>query len=426
MKYNYVVAGVIFCFVLFAPYGTLAQDTSKTDSTSQTLQQVLREHRYPITVNDNKLGGKGGRWLVQQAKKATIVTIGETHASREIPELMNMLFQELQRADEMDYLAVEASPWTVKQMTQKLRQSRGAYNGFIEEYPNAVPFYNFQAERDLIAEFVQDSDAKLPLWGMDQIFVFSTKLVLDRLQALAPTNGVEKIIQKIRDAAQSKKVDDARHKKSPAGIPTPISIFEPVTFDTLKKHYEGIIEAQQLLEEVSKSIKIYQLNDTNNYVSNQIRAKYMRNNLHDSTKEAISNLEKVPQIVIKTGGRHAVRGMTANNALDVGNLAIALAEYSNRTAFNVGIFCGPGSEMTTFPAQTTSCWEAYKNSLGEEFGNLSQKQTNIFDLSEVHRLLHEGKIRAEPQLEELIWGFDAVVFVPNASAAEHIASPVKQ
>ena len=426
MKYKSLVFGVIFCLGSLFIDSVRAQDTTKTDSTSQTLQEILRENRYPVTVTDGKLKGEGGRWLIERSKEATVVTVGETHASREIPELMNALFTELQEAGEMDHLALEVSPWTVQQMTQKLRQSESAYNSFIEEYPNAVPFYNLQAERDLIAEFVKGSDAKSPLWGMDQIFMFSTNLVLDRLKTLAPTNNVEDMIKKIRDAAQSKKADDPRLKKLPAGIPTPISAFDPVTFDTLKQHFTGIPEAQQLLDELAKSIKIYRLNDTNNYASNQIRAKYMRNNLHDSTKEAIYNSEDDPQIVIKTGGRHAARGITANNALDVGNLAVALAEHMDGTAFNVGVFCGPGSEMTTFPAKKTSCWQAYKSSLGEEFGNLSQEQTMLFDLSEIHRLLHENKLKVDPQVEELIWGFDAVVFVPNASAAQHVASPVKK
>jgi hypothetical protein len=122
-------------------------------------------------------------------------------------------------------------------------------------------------------------------------------------------------------------------------------------------------------------------------------------------------------VAIKVGGRHAYRGLTPNNALDVGNLAVALAERSGNTALNVMVVCGPNSTARDYPSGTSDCWAQHRAPLASA---LSDGPT-LFDLTALHPLLHEGSLQPPPKLERMLWAFDAVVVVPNAQPASLIA-----
>lgn len=422
MKIKQLALGIVSIFLISGINSSHAQKTTESDSTKITLEQVLEANRYPIGFNEEGLTGEGGQWLRQKAREATIVSLGEMHLTKEIPLMMTALMKDLQRAGEFDHLAIEASPWTTEQMTKKLRKGEEAYDNFIKQYPFTVPFYNFTNERDLLLQAVKGNKHDDPLWGLDQIFAFSTNLALDRLEALASTDEAKNAIQKVRKAGRDKSADDPRLKKYSTGITTPISAFDPTTFDTLQSYFAGNSEAQTILEELSQSITIYRTNDTDNYRSNQLRARYLRNNLRNHVQKAQQS-GKTPQILIKMGARHIYRGMTPNNALDVGNLAVSLARGMGGEALNVAILCGPNSRMTAFPTREANCSAGY---LDDSLKTLITDQAVLFDLSQVHRKLHEGAFNPSPKLEKFLWGFDAAVFIPNATPAKPIFRSVEK
>ena len=416
MKIKQLALGIVSIFFIVGINSSYAQETAEPDSSKITLKQVLQANRYPIGFNEQGLTGEGGQWLRQKAREATIVSLGEMHLTKEIPAMMTALMKDLQRADEFDHLAIEASPWTTEQMTKKLRKGEEAYDNFIKQYPFTVPFYNFTNERDLLLQAVKGNKHEDPLWGLDQIFAFSTNLALNRLEALASTDEARAAIHRVRKAGKDKSADDPRLEKYSTGITTPISAFETVTFDTLQSYYVGNSEAQTILEELSQSITIYRTNDTDNYRSNQLRARYLRDNLRNHVQKAQKSGE-TPQILIKMGARHIYRGMTPNNALDVGNLAVTLARGMEGEALNVAILCGPNSKMTAFPTREANCSAGY---LDDSLKTLIKDQAVLFDLAQVHRKLHEGAFEPNAKLKDFLWGFDAVVFIPNATPAKPI------
>jgi hypothetical protein len=395
-----------------------AQSPSEPD-TSLTLEEALRRNRYPLRVENDSLRGEGGAWLVEQAEEATVVTLGESHGTKEIPAVMGALFRELQRAGELDHLALEISPWTAALMTDRLRAEPGAYTSFIKEHPASIPFYFLKPERDLVQNFVQNSEAERPLWGLDQIFAFATTIALNRLAELAPTPDARSAVQHVRAAGKGDSLNAEALPKLPPAMPTPLMAYPPAAFDTLRSHFSEVPEARRLLDEITTSIPIYRINDTDNYRSNQMRARYLRRNLLSSFTRAQQTKKDPPQVAIKVGGRHAYRDRTPNNALDVGNLAVALAEETGGTALNVGVFCGPNSSYRDFPAGTSDCWSetrsVFKPALNDE--------PALFDLTALHPLLHDGTLDPNNGVERLLWAFDAVVLIPNASPSSYIAPP---
>lgn len=403
------------------PGQAVAQDGPETDSLG--LEEALRKHRHPIRLKDGALRGEGGKMLREQAAEATVTVLGESHGTEDIPALMGALLGTLQARGELDSLALETSAWTTARMADSLQKGRAAYNRLVGAYPEAIPFYNLRPERDLIADFVRRSEKARPLWGLDQIFAFAGRFAFDRLETLAPSARAQQSIERIRDAGAEKTADDPRLQKLPPSVPTPITVSPPATFDTLRSPFNRSAEARALLDELSISTEIYRLNDTDNYRSNQIRARYLRKNLRKRTEQTRVHSEAPVQIAIKAGGFHAFRGITPNNALDVGNLATHLAQEQGGEAFNVAFLCGPRSEARAFPDRATECWP---DRLGETFRALAEKPPDeapawLFELQALRPLLHEGTLHPRRPIEEMIWGLDAVVLVPEGQPAERIA-----
>ena len=261
-----------------------AQAETETDSVS--LAEALHAHRHPVRLGPDGLRGEGGRMLRERAAEATVTVLGESHGTREIPALMDALLSPLQTRGALDVLALETSPWTTARMVDSLQEGQAAYNRLLRTYPEAIPFYNLRPERDLIARFVDRSERRRPLWGLDQLFAFAGPLAFDRLEALAPSAQARRSIDTIRAAGAAQKATDARLQQLPPSVPTPITVYPPATFDTLRARFAGSAEATALLRELSMSTKIYRLNDTDNYRSNQLRAHYLRRHLRGRVEQA--------------------------------------------------------------------------------------------------------------------------------------------
>lgn len=407
---------------LLLPAPVTAQNTPSPDTASITLEEALQKNSYALRVKNRTLQGTGGEWLRREAMDATMITLGESHGTQEIPAIMDALLNDLQAAGEVDHLALEISPWTADLMNQKLQQPDSAFTAFIERHPATIPFYALKPERDLVRNFVRQSGAKRPLWGLDQIFAFATDLALDRLAELAPTPDARQAVAKTRAIGQADSTSAPALSRLPPSMPTPLTVYTATAFDTLDTYFKGSEEAQRLLDEMAISTKIYRVNDTHNYRSNQIRARYLRRNLRREYESAETHQEDPPQVAIKVGGRHAYRGLTPNNVLDVGNLAVALAERSEGTALNVAVFCGPNSTARDYPTGTTDCWSEQRAPFKAALGN----GPTLFDLTAIHPLLHEGPLDPPPQLKRMLWAFDAVVLVPNAQPSALIAPIIER
>ena len=418
-----LLAALLLGFALWLGLiGLSPASAQEADTASTSLTEALRANGYPLRLEDGALRGSGGEWLREQAAQAPVVTLGESHATKEIPAVMTALIRHLQAADAFDHLAIEVSPWTTEQLTERLRDGTAAYDAFIEQHPAAIPFYNLKTERDLLHQVVAESDTAQPLWGLDQIFMFATDWALDRLAALAPSKAARSAVEAVRAAGDPEASEDPRLQKLPDTMPAPLSVYTPAAFDTLRTHFDGVDEAQRLLAELATSTEIYRLNDTDNYRSNQIRARYLRDNLRRPALEAIAASDDAPKIVVKVGGFHAFRGITPNHALDVGTLGVTLARMMGGEALNVAIVCGPGSKNTQFPAGTGDCFRP----LAKPFATAMDGTPMLFDLTAIHPMLHDGTVSAEGPLADLLWAFDAVVLIPNATPAEPIAPPTGQ
>lgn len=420
MKQNALLFLAVLGFQLVFISPIQAQKNTAPDA-AKSLEKALVQNRYSINLEGDKPEGEGWKWLTKKAESADIITLGESHGTKEIPNVMGALIKNLKASGNFDRLAIEVSPWTANLMEKRLRNDLDSYKNFLSRYSAAVPFYNWESEGDLLSEAIKGREEEDVLIGMDQIFSFSTDLVFDRLKTLAKKDSIFQEIENIRQHLEKKMEENPKLKALPAAVPPPITMIKVETLNKLKSRFEGNDRAQNLLDEVEKSIEIYRMNDTNNYQSNQIRAQLLRRNLRKGLTKS-GELEGVFGLVIKTGAMHAYKGRTPNNALDVGNLAVSLADLTDGKALNVAVICGPGSKGRVFPAGTSPCWPKF---LGETLRDISSQEPALFNLAPVHKKMHSGEIKASGALKEFLWGFDAVMIIPNANPTSYLF-PLRQ
>lgn len=172
MKSNCLTLAFILILISLTSDLVKGQEKQKVASSDTTLIQVMEQNKYPVELEKGEMKGEGAEWLLEKSKEATIVTMGESHATQEIPAMTKALIEELQAAGEFSHLAIEVSPWTTDLLMKKLRQGKDEYDDFISEYPVALPFYNWKNERDLLLQVVQNSEVESPLIGLDQYFHF--------------------------------------------------------------------------------------------------------------------------------------------------------------------------------------------------------------------------------------------------------------
>ncbi|MFB6231610.1 MAG: hypothetical protein ABEL04_10690 [Salinibacter sp.] len=201
------VMGLAVGLSFFPPQAT-AQAGSETDSLG--LKEALRKHRHPVRLAGETLQGEGGQMLRRRAAEATVTVLGESHGTREIPALLSALLGTLQARGELNYLALETSPWTTAHMADSLQKGPAAYNRLVRKYPEAIPFSNLRPERALIAGFFGRSEKPRPLWGLDQIFAFAGPLALGRLETLAPSPRARRCV------SAAPKSEGVPHIRSPA------------------------------------------------------------------------------------------------------------------------------------------------------------------------------------------------------------------
>lgn len=402
--------------------GQESQEGQQAAKKSLSLAEALAGHRLPLALEEGRLTGPGAEWLWSRAADSAVVTLGESHATREAPQVMAAIVSSL-RPEGFHHLVIETGPWTAEKLTALLRQGGSAYEDYLRAYPLAIPFYNLRQERELLEGMVADNPAADPLWGVDQTFVLSTPALLARLEEIAPTEAARAAVEAFLAA------HPVAPEAPPQANPLALTQLEPGVFDPLRPHFQDSPEGRRILDELAESAAIYQLYVAGeNLESNRRRAIYMRRNVsdrfHAALKERSAQREssQIPRFVVKLGGAHAYRGRTTNNVFDVGNLALALADEVGMRALNVAVYCGPGSQAAGFLGGSSDCW-AENSMLHGAFEEAAGEGWALFDLEAVRPLLHRRRIEElAPATERFLWAFDALILLPGTHPASRIVA----
>ena len=429
---------VLGAALLVTPLGTPSavhgqQQTTDADTVA-TLADVLREHRIPLTLEDDELAGTGAELLLEEAAASRYLVVGETHGVAETPELIGALFRELRPAG-YRHLVVEIGPIQAERIGEVLAAPRPmeTFAAFLAEHWPGVPFYGWRSEAELLAEAVRLAGPGA-LWGIDYD-ILADRYPLHRLRELAPDSAARAA------ADQAIAVADSLLERAMAEAdPSQIAMFSQPesTWASLREAYtpEPGSEADRILAQLEATARINEAwTSGRRWRSNRLRVGLLKRNL----LRQLAGAGPDARVIVKMGGFHLMRGRTPNNTFDVGNL---LSEHSIARAartgdapeagsrsFHVLVFGAPGGERGALDPRDWSVRRVPTVTSNEGHwasrltDALFDESSTVIDLRPLRPMVDAGEAPLDDlpeRFEETIFAYDAVVVLHGSTPAEAV------
>jgi hypothetical protein len=413
-------ARVLALPMLLAAGHAHAQDTA--------LVRSLSAHAVPLTLSDGRISGPGADLLRAEAGRSQFVLVGEDHGMRELPQLVSALFRAVQPAG-YAHLAVEVGPFSGRTLEATLRRpgGRSAFGRAVKANPWAVPFYAWVEETDMAADVVAATPGRTgTLWGLDQEFIGSPAMHLRRLAQLAPRAAARALA--LDYAAQAERADGrVIAEKNPtlyymAGWPADMLPRLSAAF-----HPAAGSEAARLISELGVSRHIYEGQfDGHGYESNDERAGLMKRHFMERYHAAQAAGEAQPHVLVKLGAYHAIRGRSFTGVFDVGNLLAELAAANGSRSFHLFVLTARGTRNAYLPFVADDREKAHPLNVAEDLDFMDAKPLlaaadpnawTLIDLRPLRGDVQRGRFAGlNPGLRTLLFGYDAVLVVPEAHA----------
>jgi hypothetical protein len=165
------------------------------------LTERLRAHVHPIEHDGARLSGPGLDLLVEAARDAQFVLIGEPHNTREVPLLVQGIFDALAARCGYDALAIEQGPLLVDALSAAARAGGlAAVREAARAHPDALHFQG-DGELALVAAVASRTDGHDTVWGLDRELAVGH--ALDRFEASADGPALAGAIAAFLSAAPS-------------------------------------------------------------------------------------------------------------------------------------------------------------------------------------------------------------------------------
>lgn len=387
---------------------------AQSAASDSLLRALLHEHRRTLVLDQGRLSGAGADFLLEEGRQAQFFMIGEEHGIADVPELTAAVFRAL-RPHGYEHLVIETSPITAALLDRLSRYGRDSLSALFKRYPLAVPFYNWHEEADLLVSAMEGVGQVQVLLGVDYEFLLGTSLALVELERRAYTEQARSLARRYREQAE------AGERAFVGGDHSGLFFkrMSPDDFDALRTAFSKDPEAGSLVDVLQTSAEVWRLQFAGeNYRSNLARTDLIKETFAQAYRRAKGARAEGPRMLLKLGANHLFRGRTAVNVYDVGNLAAMLAEYEGGHAFNVMVVSGSGTERAFFhpTAPGTRREEAAAWSM-PLYQAADMERWTVFDLRPLRPLLHSGRLEVNPELERLIWGYDAFLVLTGSRAA---------
>jgi hypothetical protein len=408
------------CAVVLTP--ALAWAAAARTPPAQTLTTTLNGARAPLSIQNNKLVGPGSTDLVRRARVAQFVLVGEDHGFADIPEFVIALKQTL-GADAPGYLVAEMGPLSAAHLTQALQH--GAADSVELQYPSEVPFFGWRDDLAML-EAWQKGSALRSIWGIDQEFILSSRMHLERLSALAPPAGRAIVQPYLTRAVEADRALVTERNPNAVLLPQ----LNDADFRLLRTAFDTPTppEAAEILSELAESADIYRGQSQNGYDSNAQRALLMKRHFMAYYKEAAQRDGRAPRALFRIGAFHAGRGLSPINQFDIGNLASELAVSNGAASLHILIIVRRGHVNKWLPFLADA---SLRNSSYNAHSELAQIGAvpfldhaldgawTVFDMTPLRHSAQARKAGGD-LFEHLVFAYDYVVVVPDGHAAVNL------
>lgn len=416
---------LVLLLLTLAPFSSIPAHTQEAD-----FRDRLSKNRYPLVLENGHLSGSGMTVLRAALAGAQFVMVGEDHGISQIPAFYGGLCELLGPAG-FHTMAVETSPLAAKELEKWVGQGDGRKQlaAFEKQYPESIAFYNWSEEYDLLARCAESaSGGPFRIWGLDQELMGSPRLLLSKILEQHPGPAATKEAHRLLQ-----KNDDAHAAAVKTGDPGAMFMFS-VSDDELNQFREVVrreanATAQSFIDALIESRQIYQKNmNGSGFESNRQRALLMKHNFAGDYRAASQAEPNPPKVMLKLGAWHMFKGINPLHNNDMGNFVTELADGQGTRSVHIMIiavkgtqlrFAGIGRPFQPTPFNLAEDKDSDFLYLKPMFSAVENDGMPMFDLRAFRKGFSSlGSV--DKEMERLIFGYDFLVLVPNATPSKTI------
>jgi hypothetical protein len=395
--------------------------------------ELLRTHAYPLTLEAGELHGAGADSLWSEGRRRFVV-VGEDHGFAEVPRFCAALFRGLHRTG-YQHVAIEVGPLSANVMSSLARQREplAAFRQYDATHPWGLAFLAWQEEAEWVIDAVHTAGGgDGVVWGLDQEFMGSPQMHLERLVKLAKTSASKALAE---SCLASARLDEQRLRVQHNPAAMWMMATDAATFARLEAAFAPpTSEGGRIVRELEQSQQIYApFFRGDGYSNNLDRSRLMKRNLGDYLATCRTAGEPAPRVLFKFGGSHTMRGKTVTSIYDMGSTVHELAELEGSRAFGLYIQGASGTQNNyqpfgSPPADTAAAIKPAGSDLyfaTEMTGVMPGDSTwRLVDLRPLRRALGGRGSKGVPAaLEKVAFSYDAALIVPQMHAARFLNSP---
>ena len=378
------------------------------------LTAELQKNRMAISLKDGKLSGPGADLLLEELAASQFFMIGEEHETAEIARLATAL---LPAASKNGYrhLAFEIGPYSIARL-----RTYDDVESELKRHSWSLPFLSWKEEAEFYAAAVK---LGMDVWGIDQEFVLAATPNLERLVALAKDDAQRAAATKMLERSRAGDAELTKTKN-----PGAVFMFSSTSddFAALRTAFAGNGEALKLIDALEESHEIYLLNSTSGWESNYRRSLLMKRLFADAYAAAAKG-EAKPKVIMKLGATHTMRGRSMTGVFDLGNMLPELAFMNGTRAFSLLVLPRGGfvNSHRPFSPNDDDKRTAYNPAEQLPFDGkplfdavAAGPEWSLFDLRPLRVPLQRSRMEPlEPRFRNVLWGYDAVLVIPEVSPA---------
>lgn len=385
-----------------------------------TLESALVAARQPIFVGTDGISGEGAELLRRAVAEARYVGIGEDHFTNEIP-LFAAAMCRLMAPQGLAAYVVEAGPIATERMAAMLGapDREAQVRAFSRAYPNAVAFLDSRPENAAAASCRAAARRPFRLIGIDQEFLGSGGFLLDRAAKgrLSPParKAVDGLREKERRAAQA-----AAASGDPSGLFVLSEDPAGLARAGATVAAGGDAGARRAFDELLATRRIYALNAAGSPEANGTRARLMKRHL-------ARELPATGKVLLKFGDWHLYKGVNPLGELDIGNFIHERAEGAGETSLHILVLAARGRHGGFGGYARPLKPNAFVMSVDKDYRWFALAAANQvkagWTLYDLRRLRHRRIADVDADWRRVIDGYDLMIVIPEASAAELIGFP---
>lgn len=390
-----LIASIVTCSTLLTTHIN-AQERSN-------LNELIKDNRYPVTLEQEKITGSGANKLLHEANQANVFMLGENHAMKEIADISRVLYEELSKGAPR-VLVTEIGAATATETEILVRD--GQFEAFLSEGTNlmSVPFFFLDAEAPLLTQVTDKFPSTSPaIWGLDQEFLAGTPAIIRGLAREAKTE------------TELEAVDSLRWKNF--FNPFLIGESDGSAFVELAEAFANSSEqAKATIQLMSESNEIYKANsDGRGRWSNETRETLMMTNFENY---AAKHEGELPNMFFKFGAYHLHKGRSPTVKQALGIRVHNWAQQRGWTSLNVFIDSVNGETIhpllgTKTESQTNASWRK------SVFNDLMlDDQATLFDLRPLKG--HPEVESMSKRMQYMVNGYDYLLLFKQTEGQQYL------